>query len=117
MRALAYLQSLAWCIFPVLGNVEKTIFLAPEAIDIPQQHPHLDDLNLEALSPLDWSLRRELYAAFPKVEKPKGIEAWFLLDGLRSRQRYELRICWAATVGRTMRLPISSVTLPTSESQ
>jgi len=100
MRVLTYIHSLVWCIFPVLGNVEKTILLAPEAISIPQQHPNLDDLNLDALSPSAWSLRRQLPAAFPSVEKSKGPEAWFLLDGLRSHQRYEIRVCWAATVGK-----------------
>lgn len=98
MRLLAYLQSLAWCISLVHGNVEKTIFLAPEAIQIPQQHPNLEDLKLEALSPSKPGLRRQLLAAFPKSASPKGTEAWFLLDRLTQYQRYEVRICWAATV-------------------
>jgi hypothetical protein len=112
MRLLAYLQSLAWCIIPALGNVEKTIFLAPEAIHIPQQHPHLGDLKLEVLTPWNSTLRRQLPAAFPKPGLDKGKEAWFLLDGLTPRQRYEVRICWAATVSshnshlRLWRLPL-----------
>lgn len=97
MRLMACLQSLAWCIFLVHGNVEKTVFLAPEAIQIPQQHPNLEDLHLEALSPSKPGLRRQLPAAFPKPASPKGIEAWFLLDRLTQHQRYEVRICWAAT--------------------
>lgn len=97
MRLLAYLQSLAWCIFLVHGNVEKTIFLAPEAIQIPQQHPNLEDLQLEALSPSRSELRRQLPAAFPKPASPKGTEAWFILNRLTQHQRYEVRICWAAT--------------------
>lgn len=99
MRLLAYLQSLAWCIFLVHGNVEKTIFLAPEAIQIPQQqHPNLRDLNLQVLSPSKPQLRRQLPAAFPTPANPKGIAAWFLLERLTQHQRYEVRICWAATV-------------------
>lgn len=98
MRLLAYLQSLAWCIFLVHGNVEKTIFLAPEAIQISQQHPNLEDLKLEVLSSSNPTLRRQLSAAFPKPTSPKGIAAWFLLDKLTQHQRYEVRICWAATV-------------------
>ena len=98
MRLLAYLQSLAWCIFLVHGNVEKTIFLAPEAIQIPQQHPNLQSLNLQALSPSNPELRRQLFATFPKPSSPKGTEAWFLLDRLTQHQRYEVRVCWAATV-------------------
>ena len=100
MRLLAYLQSLAWCILPVLGNVEKTIFLAPEPIHIPQQHPNLGNLKLEVLSPLNATLRCQLPAAFPKPGFDKGEESWFLLDGLRQHQYYEVRICWAATVSR-----------------
>ncbi|KAL2041845.1 hypothetical protein N7G274_005629 [Stereocaulon virgatum] len=111
MRLLAYLQSLAWCIIPALGNVEKTIFLAPEAIHIPQQHPHLGDLKLEVLSPWNPTLRRQLPAAFTKSDLDKGKEAWFVLDGLTPQQRYEVRICWAATVGQhtshPMVLPLS----------
>lgn len=97
MRLLAYLQSLAWCIFLVHGNVEKTIFLAPEAIQIYQQHPNLEDLKLEVLSSTNPTLRRQLSAAFPKPASPEGIAAWFLLDKLTQHQRYEVRICWAAT--------------------
>ena len=111
MRLLAYLQSLAWCIFLVHGNVEKTIFLAPEAIHIPQQHPNLEDLNLEVLSPSNSRLRRQLPAAFPTPTNPKGIEAWFLLDRLTQHQRYEVRICWAATVS----LSTSMTYFPPSE--
>ena len=103
MRLLAYLQSLTWCVFLVQGNVEKTIFLAPEAIQIPQQHPSLQDLKLETLSPSTPDLRRHLSAAFPKPSNPKGTEAWFLLEGLTQYQRYEVRICWAATVSDTRR--------------
>ena len=98
MRLLAYLQSLTWCISLVQGNVEKTIFLGPEAIQIPQQHPSLQDLELETLSPSRPDLRRQLSAEFPKPSTPKGTEAWFLLEGLKQHQRYEVRICWAATV-------------------
>ena len=98
MRLLAYLQSLAWCIYLVHGNVEKTIFLAPAPIHISHQHPNLEDLNLEALSPSTAELRRQLPAAFPELANPKGSEAWFLLDRLTQHQRYEVRICWAATV-------------------
>ena len=98
MRLLAYLQSLAWCISLVHGNVEKTIFVAPPAIQIPQQHPSLDDLHLETLTPVEFKLRRQLPASFPKPESPNGAEAWFLLDRLTEYQPYEVRICWAATV-------------------
>jgi len=99
MRYLSYVLNLAWCILPVLGNVEKTIFLGPEPIDhhIRQQQPNLDTLRLEVLSPIDYTLRRQLSPAKPG--SPQGTDAWFLLDQLKHKQRYEVRICWAATVG------------------
>lgn len=99
MRLLVFMYGLSWYT-PVLGNVEKAIFLGPEPIDIhnPQQQPNIDSLRLEVLSPLNTQLRRQLSASFPSLTSPKGTEAWFLLDRLRSQQRYEVRICWAATV-------------------
>ncbi len=99
MRLLTCVYSLIWCT-PVLGNVEKTIFLGPEPVEIhnPQQQPNIDSLRLEVLSPLNATLRRQLPAAFPNLTSPKGTETWFLLDRLRQQQRYEVRICWAATV-------------------
>ena len=86
------------CILPVLGNVEKTIFIGPEAHDsyILQQQPSLDNLKVEVLDPSDYILRRKIDPAKPG--SLKGTEAWFLLDHLNHRQRYEVRICWAATV-------------------
>ena len=114
MRLLAYMQILAWCISLVHGNVEKTIFLAPEVIQIPQQHPNLEDLPLEALSPSRPVLRRQLPAAFPNPGSPKGIEAWFLLDRLTQHQRYEVRICWAATVSLLTLIPHPSSSKPTN---
>jgi len=100
MWFLACIYSLAW-ITQVLGNVEKVIFLGPEPIDIhnPQQQPNIDSLRLEVLSPSNTQLRRQLSASFPDPTTFwKGTEAWFLLDRLQPQQRYEVRICWAATV-------------------
>lgn len=81
-----------------MANVEKTIFLGPEAIHIPQQHPNLDDLRLHSLTPSQSTLRTQLDASFPTLPESKGTESWFLLHDLRQEQRYEVRICWAATV-------------------
>ena len=110
MRSLPYVLSLVCCIPPTLGNVEKTIFLGPEAIIIPQYKPDLDSLNLQSLTPTDCTLRRQLHAEFPTSGKPKGTEAWFLINGLRPRQRYEVRICWAATVCSSHHESMTSMT-------
>jgi hypothetical protein len=85
----------------VLGNVEKTIFVAPPAISIPTAHPNLDDLSLIFLSPLQLSARTRLNASFPTEDSLRGTEHWFLLDGLSPGTRYEVRICWLATVSQT----------------
>jgi hypothetical protein len=80
------------------ANVEKTIFLGPPAITIPTAHPNLDDLSLIPLSPLHLSARTHLNASFPTEDALKGNEHWLLLDGLSPGARYEVRICWLATV-------------------
>ena len=83
----------------VSANVEKTIFLGPEPVNIPQQHPTLSDLNIDLLTPETWSLRTHVEAIFPTAELEKGKSTWLILDNLTEGQRYEVRICWLATVG------------------
>lgn len=101
MWTLAVIVTLSLRILSVWANVEKTIFLGPEAIQIPKAHPNLEDLRLESLTPSHWSLRCQVVASFPNSTNPKGSETWLLLDGLEYNQRYEVRICWAATVSCT----------------
>ena len=103
MQLLAFSHILACCVLLVLGNVEKTIFLGPKSIRVPQQHPNLEGLYLDTLSPSTSSLRLKLPAAFPKPNAVRGEASWFLLDGLRQHQRYEVRFCWAATVSKHIR--------------
>ncbi|KAI9774916.1 MAG: hypothetical protein M1840_000132 [Geoglossum simile] len=79
------------------ANIEKVVFLGPKAFPIPPEHPNLDDLQLASLSPRRPYLRTQLRAAFPGGGTNKGEVSWFLLEHLRAGQRYELRICWAAT--------------------
>ncbi|KAG6359792.1 hypothetical protein INS49_010844 [Diaporthe citri] len=79
------------------ANVEKTIFLGPEAVNIPDQQPSLSSLNIDTLTPEGWSLRTHLEAIFPTEESERGRSSWFLLDNLTEGQRYEVRICWLAT--------------------
>jgi hypothetical protein len=65
---------------------------------MPVAHPNLDDLSLIPLSPLHLSARTRLNASFPTDDAPRGSEHWLLLDGLSPAARYEVRICWLATV-------------------
>ncbi|KAL3427568.1 hypothetical protein PVAG01_01077 [Phlyctema vagabunda] len=80
-----------------IANTEKVIFLGPASLEIPVEHPTLDDLQLDILSPQRWSLRTHLRAEFPTVEAKHGEATWLVLNGLTEGQRYEVRICWAAT--------------------
>lgn len=82
----------------VQANVEKTIFLAPPASTIPSVEPELDDLGLERLSPHSSVIRRGLNASFPTAAAPEGTDSWFFVENLKPGQRYEIRVCWLATV-------------------
>ena len=85
----------------VLANTEKTIFLGPEPVTIPLTHPTLSDLRLHTLTPTtptNGTLRTQLSAQFPSPDHPQGTVTWLLLDNLTPNQRYEVRVCWAATV-------------------
>lgn len=98
MQFLTIILSLLWCTLGILGNVEKTIFLTPPPISLLPSRLNLDDLHLESLSLSNRSLRRQIPAVFPSTLHPHGTETWLRLEGLKEQQRYEVRICWAATV-------------------
>lgn len=80
------------------GNVEKTIFVAPPPATVPVENTAIDDLGLDRLSPTESMLRTSLQRSFPTTEQPYGSESWFYLEDLNPGQRYEVRICWLATV-------------------
>jgi hypothetical protein len=80
----------------VVGNVEKTIFVAPEEQPFPSD-ASLDNLVLERLTLAKPSIRTRLNATFPTDEATKGTQTWMLLEDLTPGQRYEVRVCWFAT--------------------
>jgi hypothetical protein len=82
----------------VVANVEKTIFLGPSAVTLPDVRPSLEDLHLHALSSQNHILPTQLSVIFPSTSQPHGLESWYLLSGLEEGARYEVRICWPATV-------------------
>lgn len=86
---------------PAAGNVEKTIFVAPPPSTVPAENIAIDDLGLDRLSPTEYTLRTHLNASFPTTDEPHGSESWFYLEDLNPGQRYEVRICWLATVSFT----------------
>ncbi|KAH7347929.1 hypothetical protein B0T11DRAFT_343981 [Plectosphaerella cucumerina] len=81
----------------VQANTEKTIFKAPPVINMPTQPPTLDSLGLDILTPDVSSLRTRVQANFPDEASPGGPATWLLLYNLTASQRYEMRVCWAAT--------------------
>lgn len=86
-----------------LANVEKVIFLGPSSVQIPTQHPTIEDLQLHTLSPQNGAIRTKLRAEFPTNTSVWGETSWVLLEQLSEGQRYEVRICWAATVTTSLR--------------
>src|SRR6186713_1290493 len=95
------LTILLWAAF-TNANVEKIVFVHTE-----QFTPHslsttirdaLGSPHLEVLTPSNPSIRRNIHAQFPPKPSPGPSEAWFLLEGLEIGSRYEVRVCWGATV-------------------
>lgn len=83
---------------PAIANVEKTIFTAPESANFGDARPNLSNLRLDILSLERLSIRTALPVIFPTEKHPRGLSSWYTLNSLRPGQRYEVRICWAATV-------------------
>ena len=82
----------------VYANTEKAIFIGPLSVNIPSAHPTLEDLHVDTLTPTNWAIRTHLEARFPSISSPHGKATWLILDDLTEGQRYEVRVCWAATV-------------------
>lgn len=89
---------LALQVTTALANTEKLIFLAPAVITLPDTGPTLQALHLDTVSPKSPTLRKALAVAFPTQDRPRGLESWYLLEGLSAASRYEIRICWPAVV-------------------
>ncbi|USW50119.1 Putative F-box domain, GPI-Mannosyltransferase II co-activator, Pga1 [Septoria linicola] len=97
MRLLAFLSSLfALQVTRALANTEKVIFLAPDPIALPDSGPTLQALGLDTLSPEATTLKTALPVHFPSSDRPRGYQSWYLLQGLKAGQRYEVRVCWPA---------------------
>jgi hypothetical protein len=100
MRVLAQLLCIVTHVWRVNANVEKTIFLGPSAVVLPHVQPSLNDLRLHSLSHLQTILPTVLPVHFPSETAPHGREFWYLLQHLEAGRRYEVRICWPATVSQ-----------------
>lgn len=98
MVFLVCLLALAFLSAPAQANTEKVIFTAPKNVDFGHVRPNLLDLHLETLSPTNLALRTALPVAFPSDQEHRGLQSWYLLQTLTQGQRYEVRLCWPATV-------------------
>ena len=96
---LAYLSALLVTL--ASANTEKTIFVAPVGLVISDAQPSLEILQVQELTHNNATLRTYLGAEFPSESALHGREHWYLLRDLIAGQRYELRVCWAATVSRS----------------
>lgn len=111
MSAIPWLVFLVALIITVNANTEKLIFLGPSAITIPNVHPGLDDLRLDTLSPTGQHiLETQLSVKFSTEAEPRGVQSWYLIEGLQEGRRYELRICWAATQPTKFWLDVHQIT-------
>jgi hypothetical protein len=106
MRLSAGLLCIVTQAWTVNANVEKTIFLGPKPVTLPNVRSRLHDFGLHRLSPADTILPIRVPVQFPTESVPRGLESWYLLRGLEDGRRYEVRICWPATVSSS-RLPIT----------
>lgn len=98
MRVIAVLLCTVLQLWTVNANVEKTIFLGPSAVTLPDVPPTLHHLNLHVISTRESILPTQLPVLFPSHAQPHGLESWYLLSDLEEGRRYEVRICWPATV-------------------
>ena len=97
------------CSFPTLANVEKSIFLAPGPnVGLPPS-TSLEYLQHNGIRQWPASRQVAVPAAFPDVNHPLGSYTWFLFEDLRPHQRYEVRICWAATVSAFKVSPYNTI--------
>lgn len=90
--------TLCGLITSVWANTEKVIFLAPGKVNLPDTGPSLAELALDILSPVKSSLRASLPREFGNEPAPDGVQSWYLLNTLHPYKRYEVRVCWPATV-------------------
>ncbi|KAI1855914.1 hypothetical protein JX265_011997 [Neoarthrinium moseri] len=105
MLKSACLASLLAAATPALANTEKAIFLGPRAAA--HATPLLggsEDLAVPVLTPEHGAIRTHLEARFPSDAAPFGKVTWIGLEDLAEGQRYEVRVCWAATQPTDFRL-------------
>lgn len=94
-----FLVPVALCLQFASANVEKIIFKGPAPLSIHSEGPSLQNLQLLTINPTNATLRTPIQPMWASEELPAGTTSWFIMHNLTEGQRYELRLCWAATVG------------------
>ena len=82
----------------VLANTEKLIFLTPRSRPSQEALNLFENPQIPRLSKTHSSVRDQLPVEFATKENPLGNQFWYLLEGLDEGRRYEVRVCWTATV-------------------
>ena len=102
MRAVStIIHLLLFCVL-AKANVEKVTFVVPELGTDIQWASDEPRLNIDTLSSSHQSLRTRLLARWPHTPASWTLsETWILLEDLREGGRYEVRVCWSATVSDT----------------
>ena len=94
-----FLVPVSLCFHFASANVEKIIFKGPAPLSIHSEGPSLENLQLLTINPTNATLRTPIQPMWASEESPAGTTSWFIMHNLTEGQRYELRLCWAATVG------------------
>lgn len=97
-------MKLAACLLPLfvliqhtLANTEKVIFSAPPTETLSELYDLKEEV-FQIINTANPSLRASLPVSFPTIDRPKGLDSWYRLERLEEGRRYEVRVCWAATV-------------------
>jgi hypothetical protein len=97
MRLLHSTLGLLLCTLPARANVEKVVFRGP--LTSTSQNYEPGALHLARLTPSAPHIRHQfLSITSPKPDSWELSETWIALAGLQPGQRYEVRVCWSATV-------------------
>lgn len=84
------------CSALVAANTEKAIFLGPAPST---ETSVIGDLEIPQLAPSEHCTNcRAIRTRLATTFAGEGAEHWVRIDGLDEGRRYEVRICWAATV-------------------
>ena len=98
MTIRVVLVLICFYIVQITANTEKTIFSAPELTSLSQSGPSLAALQVEALSPARSQIRTAVPVVFGDTVNSHGNQSWYILSNLTPGRRYEVRVCWPATV-------------------